>query len=67
MPVPVQGLETERLTLSVVDAARACGISERTVRELIARGDLPVVRIGRRVLIVRTQLEAWLSEHAVAV
>jgi excisionase family DNA binding protein len=61
-------MQDPRLTWSVTEAAMACGISERTLRELIARGEFPVVRIGRRVVIVRSQLEEWLNEKgAVAV
>ena len=52
---------TERLTLSVPEAARACGISERHFRVLISQGDVPIVRVGRRVLVVRTQLAEWLA------
>jgi excisionase family DNA binding protein len=53
----------ERLTFSVTEAAIAAGVSERTFREYIARGDVPVVRIGRRVLILRSQLEGWLKDR----
>jgi excisionase family DNA binding protein len=60
-------MENEKLTLSVEQAAKACGLSERTMRELIARHEMPVVRVGRRVLIVRAQLEAWLNERAAIV
>lgn len=59
--------QTERLTLSVEEAAAAVGISERHLRSLIAEGDFPAVRFGKRVLIVKTQLEAWLQKQAVAV
>ncbi len=57
----------ERLTLDVKDAASAVGVSERKLRELIARGEFPVVRVGTRVLVVRTHLETWLNKQAVAV
>lgn len=60
-------MQVERLTVSIGEAATSLGVSERTLRELIARGDVPVVRIGRRVLLVKTQLEAWLSQQGVAV
>lgn len=32
--------------------------------ELIARGDIPVVRIGRSVRVRRVDLEKWLEEKA---
>lgn len=56
--------EQERLTLSVTEAANACGLSERTVRELIARREFPVLRVGRRCLVLRTQLREWLERRA---
>ena len=59
-----QTISGERLTLSVTEGATAFGISERKLRELIASGDVPVVRVGRRVLLVRSQLDAWLRERA---
>lgn len=56
------GRTAERMTLNVTEAAVACGISERTLRQLISRGDVPVVRLGRRVLVIPSELKAWLGE-----
>lgn len=39
------------LTLSVADAARRFGISKGGAYLAISRGELPTVRIGRRILI----------------
>jgi excisionase family DNA binding protein len=39
------------LALSVDAAARALSLSPRTVRKLIASGELPATRIRRRVII----------------
>lgn len=41
----------EKLTVSVAETATALGISETLVRELIASGELPAVRAGKRVLV----------------
>ena len=41
------------------DAARALGISIRTLDTLIARNKLPVVRIGRRVLLASHHLHCF--------
>jgi excisionase family DNA binding protein len=59
--------DTEVLTLSVEQAARACGLSERMVRELIARREIPFIRVGRRVLIVKSHLSEWLNERTAVV
>ncbi len=57
---PVEG----RLTYSVAEAAVAAGISERHLRALLAAGQIPCVRLGRRVVLIRTQLETWLREQS---
>ncbi|NIM98229.1 MAG: helix-turn-helix domain-containing protein [candidate division Zixibacteria bacterium] len=45
-----------RLLFSVEDAATILSISRRSVFNLINRGDLPVVKIGRRTLVKRDGL-----------
>jgi excisionase family DNA binding protein len=44
------------LTLTVEEAAALLGISRTLAYELIARGDLPCVRLGRRIVISRRAL-----------
>ncbi|MFI5042378.1 MAG: helix-turn-helix domain-containing protein, partial [Acidimicrobiales bacterium] len=46
-----------RLTLTVEEAVALLGISRTLAYELVARGDLPCLRLGRRVLISRQALE----------
>ena len=55
---------TDRLVLSVSEAANALGVSDDLVYELTERGDLPCLRIGRRKLIPRQAIEQ-LVESAV--
>jgi excisionase family DNA binding protein len=50
------------LTLSVEEAAELLGISRTLAYELVARRQLPVVRLGRRILIPRRALEAMLED-----
>ena len=42
---------TERMAISVYEAAKALGVHHRTVRRYIELGILPSVKLGRRVLI----------------
>jgi excisionase family DNA binding protein len=49
--------KTGTMALSKQDAARMLGISLRTIDRLIALKELPVRRLGRRVLIARASLE----------
>ncbi len=51
---------TPRL-LSLEEAARYLGISKWTLRDLVFRGDLPCVRIKRRMLLDRQDLDRYLE------
>jgi excisionase family DNA binding protein len=54
----------EALAMSKVEAARMLGVSLRTVDRLIALKQLPVRRLGRRVLIPRIGLHTLLrADH----
>ncbi|MEL6981776.1 MAG: helix-turn-helix domain-containing protein [Actinomycetota bacterium] len=52
---------SERLALSVSEAAEALGISRASAYECIRIGDLPSIRMGGRILVPRRQLEALLD------
>lgn len=54
----------ERPTLTVEETARLLGISRWLVQQAVRRGELPVVRIGRRILIPRIRLDALLAGSA---
>ena len=48
----------ERLAYTKVEAAKALGLSLRTIDNLIAAKELTARRIGRRVIIPATSLQA---------
>ena len=52
------------LSVSVEDAARIVGYSRSGVYELIASGDLKAFKVGRRRLILMTELKAWVERAA---
>ena len=52
------------LSVSVEDAARIVGYSRSGVYELIASGDLKAFKLGRRRLILMTELKAWIERAA---
>lgn len=54
-----------RLTMSSVEAARALGISQSTLRRLEQDGSLRPIRANRRVLYSVKALEAWLCSKVV--
>jgi excisionase family DNA binding protein len=49
--------------LSLKDAAIYLSLSHWTLRGLVWRGDLPSVRVGRRILIDRNDLETFIEEN----
>lgn len=52
------------LSVSVEDAARIVGYSRSGVYELIGSGDLKAFKLGRRRLILMTELKAWIERAA---
>lgn len=54
-------MDRERLTVTVEEAARLLGVSRAFAYELVARKELPSVRLGRRVIIPRRALERLLD------
>ena len=53
--------DDDRLVLTVTEAARALGISRALAYELVARGELPALFLGRRRVIPRRALEALVN------
>lgn len=51
----------EPLTYSVPEAATLLGISQWSMYEAIKKNELPHRKIGRRIVIPKIQLEAWLA------
>ena len=51
-------VSSERLVYSVGEAAELLGISRAFAYELLARGELPVIRLGRRRLVPKVALLA---------
>lgn len=51
----------ERATLTVNEAAAILGISRTTAYESVRRGEIPARRFGRRVVILRHELERLLE------
>lgn len=56
--------EGERIALSVEQAAAALGIGRSLAYELVRRGELPSVQLGRRRVIPRELLTSWLESRA---
>jgi len=56
--------EKERLVWTVEEAGRMLGISRAHACELVARGELPHLRLGRRVVVPKHAIELLLARAA---
>ncbi len=61
-----QNQQLTPLSVSVEDAARVVGYSRSGVYELIASGELKTFKIGRRRLILMSELKLWVERAAKA-
>ena len=52
---------TDRRALTVTQAADMLGISRALAYELVARRELPAIRLGRRIIIPRHAIDAMLD------
>jgi excisionase family DNA binding protein len=57
-----QQLVTKQLVLNVDEAAEALSMTERALRQLIWRRKIPTRRLGKRVIILRADLEKFLQD-----
>jgi excisionase family DNA binding protein len=57
-------ISTDTLALRPREAAKALGVSERSLWEWTHRGDIPHVRVGRTILYPVDALRDWLRQHA---
>jgi excisionase family DNA binding protein len=56
--------EADRLMVRIPEAADRLGLSRSTVYELIAAGELKVVRYGRAVRVPVTELTGWVERQS---
>lgn len=55
---------TNRLTLTVEEAAQVIGISRAKAYQLVRSAGFPTIKIGRRLLVSAKGLDAWLDKQA---
>jgi excisionase family DNA binding protein len=49
--------------LDIPAVARRLGVSGKTIRRAIDRGDLPAIRLGRLIRIAEDDLERYVIQH----
>ena len=55
-----------KLTLSVEEAVEILGISRGSAYQAVRMGEIPCIKIGKRILVPRVALEKMLDEVALA-
>lgn len=55
--------DSDRILLSIKDAAHLLSICERTLWSLVREQRIPHLRIGRRLLFSRDTLSTWVMEQ----
>ena len=53
--------KTEPVTMSVPEAGRRLGIGRNSAYDAAARGQIPTIKIGRRILVPRVAFERMLN------
>lgn len=53
--------KNEAVTMSVPEAGRRLGIGRNAAYEAAARGEIPMIRIGRRMLVPRVAFDKMLA------
>jgi excisionase family DNA binding protein len=56
----------ERLVVSVEEARQLLGLSRGLMYDAVRRGEIPSVKVGRRILIPRAALQKMLEGNSVA-
>ena len=54
--------KTEAVTMSVPEAGRLLGIGRNSAYDAAASGDIPTIRIGRRLLVPKIAFDRMLAE-----
>lgn len=54
-------MEVQRLTLTIEETAKLLGIGRQLAYDRVKTGEIPVIKIGRRLLVPRSALEKLLT------
>ncbi|MFC2033803.1 helix-turn-helix domain-containing protein [Chloroflexota bacterium] len=58
----MKGKENHKVILTVDEAAQLLGLARNSAYQGVLRGEIPSIRIGRRILIPRIALERMLNQ-----
>ena len=54
-------MESNKLTFTVEETAKILGIGRNSAYEAVARGEIPVIRVGKRLLVPKAALMKMLE------
>jgi excisionase family DNA binding protein len=54
----------EKATMLIAEVAKELRISKTKAYEMVHKGELPVVRVGRNIRVPRILFESWLTKEA---
>jgi len=54
-------MELEKQTLTINEAARVLGVGRNKAYEAASTGQIPIIRIGKRILVLREPLKRMLE------
>lgn len=52
------------LAIGIEDAARSIGVARSAIYEIVARGEIPSFKLGRRRMILMRELDAYINRMA---
>ena len=58
-------MNTQRLCLNAKDVSESTGVSLSKIRKLTRCGEIPHIKIGRRILYPVAALDEWLSQNTI--
>ena len=60
----METISAAKRVLTVTEAGEQLGLSRGSAYEAVRRGEIPVIRIGRRILVPKDALDRLLSGNA---
>ena len=60
-------MKKAKLCLSAAEVSEMTGRSVSTIRTLTRRGEIPHIKVGRRILYPLTRIEDWLVQNTIGV
>lgn len=58
-------MNDSKMCLNAADVSEQTGLSISLIRKLTRSGEIPHIRVGRRILYPVTALEDWLSQNTI--